>query len=310
MGSLQQILEILQTNLLNPLQPYLKPITSALPEPVDDALLSLLGEHCHSTLIRSLDVTADPACLPLAVSKTLGVAIVTFSAIVKVPQILKLLSSRSSAGVSFTSYALETTSLLITLAYNARQKFPFSTYGESALIAAQDIVVGILVLLFSGQTAAAGAFVTAAASIVYALMFSGETFVDQATMAYLQAGAGILGIASKVPQILTVWQEGGTGQLSAFAVFNYLLGSMMRIFTTIQEVDDKLLLYGFVAGFGLNLALGLQMLYYWNGPATAPVNKPAGKGHQRIAEVQIPVAKSSGVSPSSSGKAPTTRRRG
>ncbi|KLJ11174.1 mannose-P-dolichol utilization defect 1 [Blastomyces silverae] len=307
MESFQQIL---QTNLLNPLHPYLIPITSALPEPIDDALFSLLGEHCHSTLIRSLDVTADPACFPLAISKVLGVAIVTFSAIVKVPQILKLLSSRSSAGVSFTSYALETTSLLITLAYNARQKFPFGTYGESALIAAQDVVVGVLVLVFSGQAPAAGAFVAAVAGIVYALLFSGDTFVDQATMGYLQAGAGVLGLASKVPQILTVWKEGGTGQLSAFAVFNYLLGSMMRIFTTIQEVDDKLLLYGFMAGFALNLVLGLQMLYYWNGPATTPAKKSQGKRPQRMAEVQIPAAKSSGVSPSPSGKGPTTRRRG
>ncbi|OAT06195.1 mannose-P-dolichol utilization defect 1 [Blastomyces gilchristii SLH14081] len=307
MESFQQIL---QTNLLNPLHPYLKSITSALPEPVDDALFSLLGEHCHSTLIRSLDVTADPACFPLAISKVLGVAIVTFSAIVKVPQILKLLSSRSSAGVSFTSYALETTSLLITLAYNARQKFPFSTYGESALIAAQDVVVGVLVLVFSGQAPAAGAFVAAVAGIVYALLFSGDALVDQATMGYLQAGAGVMGIASKVPQILTVWNEGGTGQLSAFAVFNYLLGSMMRIFTTMQEVDDKLLLYGFVAGFSLNLILGLQMLYYWNVPATTPAKKLQARKPQRMAEVQIPVAKSSSVSPSPSGKGPTTRRRG
>ncbi|OJD25159.1 hypothetical protein ACJ73_03476 [Blastomyces percursus] len=307
MESFQQIL---QTNLLNPLHPYLKPITSALPEPIDDALFSLLGEHCHSTLIRSLDVTADPSCFPLAISKVLGVAIVTFSAIVKVPQILKLLSSRSSAGVSFTSYALETTSLLITLAYNARQKFPFSTYGESALIAAQDVVVGVLVLVFSGQAPAASAFVAGVAGIVYALLFSGDTLVDHATMGFLQAGAGVLGLASKVPQILTVWKEGGTGQLSAFAVFNYLLGSMMRIFTTIQEVDDKLLLYGFVAGFTLNLVLGLQMLYYWNGPATTPVKKSQGKKLQHMAEVQIPTAKSSGVSKSPSGKGPTTRRRG
>jgi mannose-P-dolichol utilization defect protein 1 len=37
-------------------------------------------------------------------------------------------------------------------------------------------------------------------------------------MGLLQAGAGALGVASKLPQIITVWQQGGTGQLSAFAV--------------------------------------------------------------------------------------------
>lgn len=84
----------------------------------------------------------------------------------------------------------------------------------------------------------------------------------------------------------------------------------MRIFTTFQEVDDKLLLYGFMGGFALNLILALQMLYYWNGPATTAAKKPQGKRPQRMTEVQVPVAKSSGVSPGPSGKGPTTRRRG
>ena len=43
-------------------------------------------------------------------------------------------------------------------------------------------------------------------------------------------------------------------------MFNYLLGSISRIFTTIQEVDDNLILYGFVAGFVLNLVMAGQMV--------------------------------------------------
>jgi mannose-P-dolichol utilization defect protein 1 len=45
-----------------------------------------------------------------------------------------------------------------------------------------------------------------------------ESVLDMNALSYLQAGAGVLGVASKVPQILAIWQEGGTGQLSAFAV--------------------------------------------------------------------------------------------
>ncbi|EEH18087.1 hypothetical protein PABG_00650 [Paracoccidioides brasiliensis Pb03] len=274
MESLQQTL---QTNLLIPLQSYLKPVTLILPEHFSDIFVSLLGEHCYTTLIGSLDVTSDPACVRLAISKFLGIAIVSLSSIVKVPQILKILSSRSSAGISFTSYALETTSLLIILSYNTRQKFPFSTYGESALVAVQDVVIGVLVLLFSGHPAGAAAFVVAVAGVVYALLLSGETIVDQTTMGYLQAGTGLLGMSSKVPQIVTVWKQGGTGQLSAVAVFGYLLGSISRIFTTLQEVNDKLILYNFMAGFSLNLTLALQMIYYWKSPVNAPAKKSKTK---------------------------------
>jgi mannose-P-dolichol utilization defect 1 len=206
----------LQTIVLDPLKPYLKPAVSALPKPVHETIISLIGSPCHSALLLDLDVTKDPECTSLAISKGLGIAIVGTSAIVKVPQILKLVNSRSASGVSFASYALETASLLITIAYNVRQQFPFSTFGESGLIAVQDVIVAILVLLYSGKPAVAATFVAVVAASIYALF--DQTLVDAQTLTYLQTGAGILGIGSKIPQIYTIWQEGSTGQLSAFAV--------------------------------------------------------------------------------------------
>ncbi|GAQ37662.1 hypothetical protein AtubIFM54640_000487 [Aspergillus tubingensis] len=299
-------MDAIQKTIVDPLQPLLRPVVSALPEPVHDAIVSLIGSSCHNSLVVDLDVSKDPACTSLAISKALGIAIVGASGIVKVPQILKLISSRSSAGVSFVSYALETASLLITLSYSVRNQFPFSTFGETALIAVQDVVVGVLVLTFAGRSAAAAAFIAVVAASVYALLFD-QTLVDAQTMSMLQAGAGALGVASKAPQIYTIWREGGTGQLSAFAVFNYLAGSLSRIFTTLQEVDDKLILYGFIAGFTLNLILAGQMLYYWNSPAKSQKKKPVAAP----TPVKAPVtATSSGVSPKPSGKTPTTRRRG
>ncbi|KAJ5156672.1 hypothetical protein N7492_009475 [Penicillium capsulatum] len=294
-------MDALQQTIVDPLQPYLHQIVKVIPEPVHDAVVSLIGAPCHSALLLDLSLTKDPACTSLAISKALGLAIVGASAVVKVPQILKLINSRSSAGVSFVSYALETASLLITLSYGVRNQFPFTTYGESALIAVQDVAVGVLVLTFAGRSAAAATFVAVVAASVYALLFD-QTLVDAQTMAYLQAGAGALGIASKAPQIYTIWSEGGTGQLSAFAVFNYLVGSLSRIFTTLQEVDDKLILYGFIAGFTLNVILAAQMLYYWNSPSP---KKSSGKKAEKA-----PVAQSSGVSPKPGSKTPTTRRRG
>lgn len=210
-------MDTLQTAVINPLKPVLRPISSALPEPVHDAIISLLGAPCHSALLVDLDVTKDPACTSLAISKALGLAIVGASAVVKVPQILKLINSCSAAGVSFASYALETASLLITLSYSFRQGFPFSTFGETAFIAIQDVVVGVLVLSFDGKPAAAATFVAAVAASMYALLINPNLLDDQ-TFAYLQAGAGVLANASKLPQIYAIWREGGTGQLSAFAV--------------------------------------------------------------------------------------------
>jgi len=309
---------------MDTLRNALQPITHNLPQPIRNIGLELLGSHCYKTLILDIDPFAQPECLKLAFSKALGLGIVGVSSVVKIPQLLMILNSQSSAGVSFLSYLLETGSYLITLAYNARQGNPFSTYGESALIAAQNVVIAAMVLHYSGKDAAAAVFIAGLGAAVYA-MFS-EGLVDMKAMGMLQAGAGVLGVASKLPQIFTIWQEGGTGQLSAFAVrddigacdmslviqklmralqvFNFLIGSATRIFTTLQEVNDPLILYGFVAAFILNAVLAAQMIFYWNVPA----NKKSAPTHKVETEKDASTGTASGSQPKAKG--PTTRRRG
>ncbi len=278
----------------------IQPVTHNLPGPIRDLGVGIIGQTCYQALVLDVDET-NVDCIKLGVSKGLGIAIIAASSVVKVPQILKLVNSRSAAGVSFLSYLLETCSYLITLAYNVRNGFPFSTYGETSLILVQNIVVTLLVLHYSGRANMVAVLATALAASAVALFSPAVT--DMVALSYLQAAAGVMGVASKLPQIVAIWQEGGTGQLSAFAVsccspplsspplpsarnrprrwltrslrpngkqvFNYLMGSLSRIFTTLQEVGDKLILFGFVSGFALNLVLAAQMVYYWGPPPPA-----------------------------------------
>lgn len=62
-------------------------------------------------------------------------------------------------------------------------------------------------------------------------------------------------------------------RLTTNQVFNYLFGSLARVFTTIAEVDDPLILYGFLGGAFLNFVLAAQMVWYWNSG-----KKLGGKG--------------------------------
>ncbi|OCL00803.1 mannose-P-dolichol utilization defect 1 protein [Cenococcum geophilum 1.58] len=292
---------------MDSIRSLLQPITHNLPAPITSTGRTLLGPFCYKTLILDIDPFTSPDCLKLAISKALGIGIIGASSIVKVPQLLKLLNSQSAAGLSFLSYLLETSSYLISLSYNVRHGFPFSTYGETALILVQNVVIAALVLKYSGQSAGAAAWVAGLAAAGAALFR--EDVVNVKQLSWLQAGAGVLGVASKAPQIYTVWREGGTGQLSAFAVFNYLLGSLSRIFTTLQEVPDPLILYGFVAGFALNAVLAAQMIWYWNSSAskttpTSKLERPVG------ADTKQAIGSSTGAFPSQKAKSPSTRRRG
>lgn len=200
---------------MDALRSALQPITHNIPAPLRDFGVSLIGDKCYKALVLDIDVE-NTECLKLAVSKGLGVGIVGASAVVKVPQIIKLVGSKSASGVSFLSYVLETSSLLTSLAYNYRNEFPLSTYGESALIVIQNVIITVLLLKYSGKPGLAAVFIAVLAAAAGSLFDT--RVLDMGTLTWLQGGAGVVGVASKLPQILTIFQEGGTGQLSAFAV--------------------------------------------------------------------------------------------
>ena len=202
------------------LRSVLQPLTHNLPPPIRNTATQMLGASCYRSLVHNVNLS-DTVCLKLAISKTLGYAIVGASAVVKIPQLLKLLNSQSAEGISFLSYLLETSSYLISLAYNVRNQFPFSTYGEIALVAIQNVAISVLVLQYSGKAPAAALFVAGLAGAGYAMY--NENITPMPTLQWLQAGAGLLSVASKLPQIITIFQEGGTGQLSAFAVSTTVL---------------------------------------------------------------------------------------
>jgi mannose-P-dolichol utilization defect 1 len=207
------------TAAMDALRSVVQPITHNLPAPIRDLGVSLIGPACYSTLLLDVDL-ANQECLKLAVSKGLGIGIIAASSGVKVPQILKISRSQSAEGLSFLSYLLETIAYTIGLAYNVRSGFPFSTFGETVFIVVQNVVITFMILKYSGREGSAFIFLGTLLAVVPALFL--KDMVPMDFLSYLQAGAGALGVAAKVPQIATVFSEGTTGQLSAFAVSTHL----------------------------------------------------------------------------------------
>lgn len=57
-------------------------------------------------------------------------------------------------------------------------------------------------------------------------------------------------------------------------MFNYLIGSLARVFTTLTEVNDPVILIGFLGGVLLNTVLAAQMVWYWNSGKKLGAGKP------------------------------------
>lgn len=249
---------------------FLRPVTSNLPKPIEDLGIFLLddNEHCYNVLVRNADFVSSPECLSLGISKGLSWGIVGMSSIVKVPQIIKLINSQSAEGISASGYILETVSYIITIAYNFRSGFPFSTFGESVLILLQNVIVTALLFLYSGKPFYSAVFVALTAAAFTVLYDSSPAgLISYQVLTIFQASTIFLNLASKIPQVYANRKNKSTGQLSAFAVFNYLLGSLARVFTTLKEVDDPIILASFLGSSALNFVLAVQVFQYWNAPA-------------------------------------------
>ncbi|RIA84414.1 monosaccharide-P-dolichol utilization protein [Glomus cerebriforme] len=232
-----------------------------LPDIIKAPAVQLIGEKCYMTLVEDLDIT-DVACLKHLLSKGLGFGIVLGGALVKLPQIFKILSAGSARGLSLTSSIMETFAMGIGLAYNFRQGNPFTTFGELIFLTIQNIIILLLILNYSGRSRILILTGITIVAISYAL--GSPMIISNDFLSFLQAITIPIGLSSKVPQIITNLKNGSTGQLSSFAVFGFTAGSLARIFTTLSEVDDDLILTGYVLASVLNVILTIQMIRYWN----------------------------------------------
>ena len=78
------------------------------------------------------------------VSQVLGLAIVAGSVILKLPQVINIVRAGSVAGISGLSFYLDVAVFAITTTYNVLEGNPFSTYGEAAIILAQNLVLVVM----------------------------------------------------------------------------------------------------------------------------------------------------------------------
>ncbi|KAI0061428.1 mannose-P-dolichol utilization defect 1 protein [Artomyces pyxidatus] len=254
-------------------------ITRNLPWFIKDLGVSIVGDKCYVSLVENLNIE-DVECLKYSLSKGLGLGIVVGGAVMKVPQLLLILNAKSARGLSLPAYVLETLSYAITLAYSARNHFPFSTYGENLFLTIQNVLITLLIVYYAPPTQQQHRGLTtptprptgllvAMVAIVLVNAFA-LSVVPASVLALLQLSTVPMSLFSKVPQIAQNHRARSTGQLSAVAVLAQIGGCAARLFTTAQEVGDPVVSAGFALALLLNVVLGVQMWVYWGTDSAVP----------------------------------------
>ncbi|KAH9512753.1 Mannose-P-dolichol utilization defect 1 protein [Bulinus truncatus] len=199
-------------------------------------------------------------CAKILISKCLGYAIICGSFIVKVPQLIKIFKAKSGEGISLISVSLELVAISATWAYGKGHNFPFSSYGEALFLALQTSIIAFLCLAFSGQLAKGLLYI-----VVYSasLAFLLSPTAPLSLLAVLQGANILLVSVSKVIQAVANYNNGSTGQLSVITVYLLFLGSLARIFTSIQETGDMFVIVTYCLATVFNGIIAAQFIYYW-----------------------------------------------
>ncbi|KAJ1625593.1 hypothetical protein T492DRAFT_1038397 [Pavlovales sp. CCMP2436] len=231
----------------------------------------------------------DAGCLKLIASKFIGYTMFAASAGVKLPQIMNFVRSGSVSGISSAYVHLELTSTIFSCCYNTLRGNPISTWGEMLNICIQNAVI-LLVYYYYSCNLLQSAGVNALRTLVgvsfhvataYALL-SGmlpdvqlPPLVCEPLLASMPSACDVLPgmqlmaivpslivLASRAPQIALNFSQGHTGQLSLLTSALFFVGGVARLFTTLTEVNDPILLAGVLVGLLLNTLLVLQLLLF------------------------------------------------
>ncbi|KAB2082706.1 hypothetical protein F383_02786 [Gossypium arboreum] len=201
-------------------------------------------------------------CLLPLISKLLGYAIVAASTTVKLPQILKIVNHKSVRGLSLIAFELEVVGYTIALAYCLHNGLPFSAYGELVFLLIQALILVAVIYYYSkpvGITTWIRALLYCA---VAPTILAGQ--IDPILFEALYASQHAIFFFARVPQIWKNFSNKSTGELSFLTCLMNVAGSLVRVFTSLQEKAPTMVLLGSVLGIATNGAVLSQIILYWN----------------------------------------------
>lgn len=235
----------------------------------------LIGPKCTRELLVDHQIypltTSDSACTQLLVRKGLSLGIIVGSALVKLPQLFKILLNQSVTGLSLLGHVLELLASTIAFAYNFRAGNPFMVYGETVFVSAQNAVLVVLIGFYGKKMMQLLLFTAVYSVMVSTLLI--PNYVTDEQLSLLQVATIPIVAVSRLPQIFQVWSTGSPGQLSVISLFLVMAGSLARLYTTLSEVKDKILLFGYASTALLNTILFLQVIISKNSKAANKKNK-------------------------------------
>jgi len=254
--------------------------------------LSPLEQACGTSQLSPFDIKPllEPPCTKFLISKLLGYGIVVGSAGVKLPQVINIVKAASVEGLSGPSILIEWAASVASFSYFMALGYPFSTWGENFFLFFQNGIIAALYLRFTVGLQSGRFWLTALASALFGTVLYTRALPDVTLPPALCERAGlksctatcseisgalpvILMLFGRLPQIIQNARQGHTGTLSLITYTLNVLGGAARLFTVLQELDDKFMLTSAASTVLQNGVLVAQILLL--GGAAKAATKPS-----------------------------------
>ena len=247
--------------------------------------------------LSAADMFLSAKCAELLTAKAISLGVTLGSVVVKVPQIYKIVSSRSVDGLSPVAFYLDTLTSISNMVYHFLLGYKLENYAESVFTTVQNLILVTLLWAYEGKgstprtSLVSKLFVSLTGAFVVALFMSIPKSVNDVEFLREWLSTDIKVMLSRVDlrnilpfltvlmlvvsrgtQILQNFFTKSTGSLSLITNSLLFLGASARIFTTLSGIgsDGALittngiaaLLSGIVVVQILTLGQGAQKV--WN----------------------------------------------
>ena len=218
------------------------------------------SKECIKELVK---FSIKVECLPILFSKLIGILIIVFSSTLKVPQIREMQSNpASSKDLSEFSNYLDVMLCVNAALYSFHYSYPFTSYGENVLIGLQNII--IMYLFFRQKNFSLFRAFYILATLGYIFICVQDKYISENVWNYIGNSGTPLIVISRSSTILYCLQNKSSGPLKAFTFILGVLGCVARIFTTISETGDLVLIVQTAMSFLLDLIVLVLICVYGN----------------------------------------------
>lgn len=211
---------------------------------------------------KTLTFHFEKECISYLISKGLSIGIVALSFTSKLPQILYMIKSKDIKGLSYLSIYLDILCFVCSTLYPIHMSYPFLTYGENLIILFENLIIFFIAWKNDIQQNADKNNMTFTFIVSSFLYICYKGFLNDNAWKMVGSASTLLSMGSRITQIINSYKEKSTGPLSTITFLLNMMGNAARIFTTMKETGDKIMVGGFVISFLLNLIVFLQIIYY------------------------------------------------